>query len=48
MDALEIVFIGEVLILHVYENGDCQELHDRDLDRSRIESELLQPDDVFQ
>ena len=48
MDALENVFIGEVLILHGYENGDCQELDDRHLDRSRVESELLQPDDVFQ
>ena len=48
MDALEIVFIGEVLILHGYEKGDCQDLDDRHLDRSRVESELLQPDDVFQ
>ena len=48
MDALGNVLIGEVLILHGPENDDCQELDDRHSDRSRIESELLQPDDVFQ
>ena len=44
MDALGNVF----LILHGHENGDFQELDDRHSDRSRVESELLQTDDVFQ
>ena len=48
MDALENVFVGEVLILHGHENGDCQEPDDRHSDRSRVGSELLQADDVFQ
>ena len=48
MDALGNVFIGEVLILHGHENGDFQELDDRHSDGSRVESELLQSDDVFQ
>ena len=42
MDAPENVFTSEVLILHDYENGDCHDLDDRHLDRSRVESELLE------
>ena len=45
---LENVLKGEVLVLHGHEKDDCQELDDRHSDRSRVESELLQPDDVFQ
>ena len=48
MDAFENVFVGEVLIPHYHENGDCQEAHDRHSDRSRGGSELLPSDDVFQ
>ena len=42
MDALENVFVGEVLTLHCHENGDCQELDDRHSERSCVASELLQ------
>ena len=48
MDALGNVLKGEVLMLHCHENDDCQELDDRHSDRSRVESELLQPHDVSQ
>ena len=47
MDALENVFVGEVLILHCHKNGDCQEPDDRHSERSRVGSELLQSADVF-
>ena len=48
MDPLENVFVGEVLILHCHENGDCQESYDRHSERSRVGSELLQSADDFQ
>ena len=48
MDALENVFVGEVLILHCHENGDCQEPDDRHSERSRVGSELLQSTNDFQ
>ena len=48
MDALENVFVGEVLIRHGHENGDSQEPDDRHPDRSRVGSEVLQSGDVFQ
>ena len=48
MDAFENVFVGEVLILHYHENGDCQEPDDRHSDRSRGGSALLQLAAVFQ
>ena len=48
MDALEDAFRGEVLILQCHENGDCQEPDDRQSERSRVGSELLQSADDFQ
>ena len=48
MNAFGNVLKGEVLILHGHEKDDCQELDDRHSDRARVESELLQADDVFQ
>ena len=48
MDALENVFVGEVLILHSHESGDCQEPDDRHSERPRVGSELLQSADDFQ
>ena len=48
MDALENVFVGQVLILHCHENGDCQEPDDRRSERSRVGSELLQSAHDFQ
>ena len=36
MDALEGVFVSEVLFLHCHENGDCQEPDDRHSERSRV------------
>ena len=47
MDAIANVFTSEVLILNGYESGDCQDLDDRHLNRSRGGSELIQSDDVF-
>ena len=41
MDAFENVFVGEALLLHFHENGDCQEPDDRHSERSRVGSELL-------
>ena len=42
MDALQNVFVGEVLNLQCHESGNCQEPDDRYSDRSRGGSELLQ------
>ena len=48
MDAFVHVLVGEVLILHCHQNGDCQEPDDRHSDRSRGGSELLQSADGCQ
>ena len=45
MDALVNVLGSEVLILHCHENGDCQQPDDRQSERSRVRSELLQSAD---
>ena len=42
MDALVHVFVNEVLTPHCHENGDCQEPDDRQPERSRVWSGLLQ------
>ena len=47
MDALENVFVSDVLILHCHEDGDCQEPNDRHSERSHVGSEVLQSADVF-
>ena len=39
---------SHVYLFHCHGNGDSQELDDRHSDRSRVESQLLQADDVFQ
>ena len=46
MDALNNVFVGEVLILHCHQNSDSQEPDDRHSDRSRYGSELLRSADI--
>ena len=48
MDVPGNVLKSEVPIFHGHENDDCKELDDRHSDRSRVESEMLQADDVFQ
>ena len=48
MDALEDVFVDEVLTVHCHENGDCQEPYDRHSERSRVVSELPQAAGDFQ